>query len=366
MALLTQSYVHGVSSTPLIGETIGQLLRRITAEGPQRPALVTRHQNVCWSYADLLRRSEDLAVGLRKLGLEKGDRVGIWSANVSEWVLAQFGTALAGIILVNINPAYRSHEFDYAIKKSGCRALILSPGHKNNDYFASLRTCAPEIDAAEPGKLRSQGLPRLEFVIRLGADKSPGMLNFDEVASPATAGERAELMAFEASLQFDDPINIQFTSGTTGAPKGAMLTHHNILNNGYFIGEAMLLTADDRLCIPVPYYHCFGMVLGQSRLRHSWLLHGESVRGVRSRGDFGGGAGGTMHRPSWRPNYVHRHARTSRICALRPQELAHRDHGGLALSGRSHAKSRRSHAYERSDDRLWHDRNEPGQLPKRL
>ena len=152
MAQLTQSYVHGASSTPLIGETIGQLLRRVAAEGPERPAQVTRHQNVRWSYAELLRRSEDLAVGLRKLGLEKGDRVGIWSANVSEWVLAQFGTALAGIILVNINPAYRAHEFDYAIKKSGCRALILSPGHKNNDYFASLRTCAPEIELGPTGQ----------------------------------------------------------------------------------------------------------------------------------------------------------------------------------------------------------------------
>ena len=262
MARLTQSYVHGASSTPLIGETIGQNLRRVTAEGPQRLAQITRRQNVRWSYADLLRRSEDLAVGLRKLGLEKGDRVGIWSANVSEWVLAQFGTALAGIILVNVNPAYRSHEFDYAMKKSACRALILSPGHKANDYFASLKVCAPEIDAAEPGKLRSKGLSKLEFVIRLGTDKSPGMLNFGDVARPATAAERAELMAFESSLQFDDPINIQFTSGTTGAPKGATLTHHNILNNGYFIGEAMRLTPDDRLCIPVPYYHCFGMVLG--------------------------------------------------------------------------------------------------------
>jgi fatty-acyl-CoA synthase len=262
MARLTQSYVHGASSTPLIGETIGQNLRRVTAEGPQRLAQITRRQNVRWSYADLLRRSEDLAVGLRKLGLEKGDRVGIWSANVSEWVLAQFGTALAGIILVNVNPAYRSHEFDYAMKKSACRALILSPGHKANDYFASLKVCAPEIDAAELGKLRSKGLPKLEFVIRLGTDKSPGMLNFGDVARPATAAERAELMAFESSLQFDDPINIQFTSGTTGAPKGATLTHHNILNNGYFIGEAMRLTPDDRLCIPVPYYHCFGMVLG--------------------------------------------------------------------------------------------------------
>ena len=262
MAPLTQSYAHGASSTPLIGETIGQNLRRETAEGPERIAQVTRHQNVRWTYADLLCRSEDLAVALRKLGLEKGDRVGIWSANVSEWVLAQFGTALAGLVLVNINPAYRAHEFDYAMKKSGCRALILSPGHKANDYFASLRTCAPEIDAAEPGRLRSQGLPKLEFVIRLGSDTSPGMLNFNDVVNPASAAERAELRAFEASLQFDDPINIQFTSGTTGAPKGATLTHHNILNNGYFIGEAMRLTSDDRLCIPVPYYHCFGMVLG--------------------------------------------------------------------------------------------------------
>ena len=183
MGPLAQSYVHGASPTPLSGETIGRLLRRVTTEGPERPALVTRHQNVRWTYAELLSRSEDLAIGLRALGLQKGDRVGIWSANVSEWVLAQFGTALAGLILVNINPAYRVHEFDYAMKKSGCRALILSVGHKNNDYFAALRACAPEIEAAQPGQLSSKGLPELEIVIRLGTDKSRGMLNFDEVAN---------------------------------------------------------------------------------------------------------------------------------------------------------------------------------------
>ena len=220
MALLTQSYVHGASSTPLIGETIGRLLRRVTAEGPDRPALVTRHQNVRWSYADLLRRSEDLAVALRKLGLEKGDRVGIWSANVSEWVLAQFGTALAGLILVNINPAYRSHEFDYAVKKSGCRALILSAGHKNNDYFASLRTCAPEIDSAQPGKLRSEGLPELEFVIRLGADKSPGMLNFGEVARPAIVNERAELMVLKRRFSSTTRSISSSRRGPPARPRG--------------------------------------------------------------------------------------------------------------------------------------------------
>ena len=262
MEPLTQSYVHGASSTPLIGETIGALLRRVTAEGPDRLALVARHQDVRWTYAELLRRSEDLAIGLMALGLKTGDRIGIWSANRSEWVLAQFGTALAGLILVNINPAYRSHEFDYAIRKSGCRALILSPGHKNNDYFATLRSSAPEIDSAEPGRLASKGLPKLEIVIRLGGETSPGMFNFDDVAKPATDEERQALAAFGEKLQFDDPINIQFTSGTTGAPKGATLTHHNIVNNGFFIGEAMRLTPEDRLCIPVPYYHCFGMVLG--------------------------------------------------------------------------------------------------------
>ena len=262
MAALTQSYVHGASSTPLLGETIGALLRRTAEEGPQRLALIARRQNVRWTYADLLGRAEDLAIGLRRLGLQKGDRVGIWSANNSEWVVVQFGSALAGLILVNINPAYRSHEFDYAMRKSGCRALILSPGHKNNDYFASLRSVTPEIDPAIPGKLASKGLPKLEIVIRLGSEKSPGMLNFDDIARPAAEEQRKALAAFGATLQFDDPINIQFTSGTTGAPKGATLTHHNIVNNGYFIGEAMRLTPDDRLCIPVPYYHCFGMVLG--------------------------------------------------------------------------------------------------------
>jgi len=262
MPALTQSYVHGASGTPLIGETIGALLERMTAQGPDRPALAARRQGVRWTYAELNRRADDLAAGLRALGLAPGERIGIWSPNNSEWVLTQFATAKAGLILVNINPAYRSHEADYALNKVGCKALILSPGFKSNDYFASLRALAPEIDAAAPGALSAPGLPHLRAVIRLGGEKTAGMLNFADLAAPATREQLSDLAALGKTLQFDDPINIQFTSGTTGMPKGATLTHHNILNNGYFIGEAMRLTPADRLCIPVPYYHCFGMVLG--------------------------------------------------------------------------------------------------------
>jgi len=262
MKALAQSYVHGACAKPLIGETIGALLDRIAAETPDGPALVVRHQTIRWSYGQLRQRVDDLACGLVALGLQVGDRIGIWSPNNAEWVLTQFATAKAGLILVNINPAYRVHEFDYAMNKVGCRALILSPDFKGNDYLASLRALAPELHGAAPGKLSAARLPQLEIVIRLGRDKTPGALNFDDVAAPASKTQRAQLAALGETLQFDDPINIQFTSGTTGAPKGATLTHHNILNNGYFIGEAMRLTSADRLCIPVPYYHCFGMVLG--------------------------------------------------------------------------------------------------------
>ncbi len=232
MAALTQSYVHGASVARLIGETIGALLERVTAEGPDRPALVTRHQGVRWSYAELNRRVDDLAAGLLALGLQPGERIGIWSPNNSEWALTQFATAKAGLILVNINPAYRSHEAEYALAKVGCKALILSPGFKSNDYFASLRALAPEIDSAAPGALSAARLPHLKTIIRLGVEKTAGMLNFNDVAAPASGAQLSDLAALGKRLQFDDPINIQFTSGTTGAPKGATLTHHNILNNG--------------------------------------------------------------------------------------------------------------------------------------
>ncbi|MBZ3695286.1 AMP-binding protein [Phyllobacterium calauticae] len=260
--MIRESYVHGASSQPLIGETIGRHFDHIAGRFPDRPALVVRHQNVRLSYAELKQRVDAVAAGLIALGLKPGDRIGIWSPNNLEWVLTQFATAKAGLILVNINPAYRSHELEYAVNKVGCAALILSPALKTSNYLDILREIAPELGTCAPGELRSAKLPTLRTVIRLGADKTPGMLNFADLEQAATPEARQQLQALAAVLQFDDPINIQFTSGTTGSPKGATLSHHNILNNGFFIGEAMRLTEIDRLCIPVPFYHCFGMVLG--------------------------------------------------------------------------------------------------------
>jgi len=256
------SYVHGASDVPLIGETIGQLIDRIAARWPDRPALVVRDQGVRWSYAEFLAEVDRVAAGLVALDLEPGDRIGIWSPNKAEWVVLQFASAKAGLILVNINPAYRSHELEYALAKSGCKALVLARAFKSSDYVGMIRGLAPELAGSAPGKLRAAKLPALRLLAVIDGNPEPGMMPFAAIAAAGTDAARRRLAALAGSLQFDDPINIQFTSGTTGNPKGATLTHHNVLNNGYFIGEAMRLTEQDRLCIPVPFYHCFGMVLG--------------------------------------------------------------------------------------------------------
>jgi fatty-acyl-CoA synthase len=256
------SYVHGAHELPLIGETIGTFLAGVAEKYGGKEALVVPHQQVRWTYAELDERVTRLAAGLLELGLRPGDRVGIWSQNCAEWVLVQFATARAGLVLVNINPAYRRSELEYVLAKVQCAALILAPAFKSSDYLAIIADVVPELGAGKPGMLHSSALPQLRHVIRLGADRTPGMWNFDDLLAPPSAEQLAGLAAIGAAIQFDDPVNIQFTSGTTGSPKGATLTHHNILNNGFFIGEAMKLTDRDRLCIPVPLYHCFGMVLG--------------------------------------------------------------------------------------------------------
>jgi fatty-acyl-CoA synthase len=240
---MSQSYANGPSTQPLIGETIGENLERTVARFPDHLAVVSRHQNRRYTYAEFNAAVDEVARGLLALGLEVGDRVGIWSPNCAEWVLVQYATAKVGVILVNINPAYRTTELAYALNQSGCRILIAAPAFKTSDYAAMIEEVRP-------------GIRSLETVILLGSKEWDGL-----IAGAASVAEDA-LRERMAGLQFDDPINIQYTSGTTGFPKGATLSHHNILNNGYFIGEACRYSEADRVCIPVPFYHCFGMVLG--------------------------------------------------------------------------------------------------------
>jgi len=255
------SYVSGTSVRPLLGVTIGAAFDRAVARWGNRNALVVRHQNIHWSYDELAERVDSLAAGLLSYGLRPGDRVGIWSPNRAEWVVTQFATAKAGLILVNINPAYRPAELQYVLRKVGCRALVTATAFKSSDYLGMLTSIAPDFPDGTPGDLHLESLPELRAVFQLGGPIHRGAIGFDAVLQRGTVEQRRLLSDIGKSLQFDDAINIQFTSGTTGSPKGATLTHHNLLNNGLFAGELMGFTPDDRLCIPVPFYHCFGMVI---------------------------------------------------------------------------------------------------------
>jgi fatty-acyl-CoA synthase len=240
---VTLSYTHGASITPLLGETIGENLERTAARVPDATALVSRHQGRRYTYAEFDEAVNQVARGLMAIGLGPGDRVGIWSPNNAEWVLIQYATAKAGVILVNINPAYRTSELAYALRQSGCRMLVSAQAFKTSDYRAMIDEVRPD-------------LPALERTLFLG---SP---DWDDLLQAAASVSTEQLRQRMAGLGFDDPINIQYTSGTTGFPKGATLSHHNILNNGFFVGEACRYTEADSVCIPVPFYHCFGMVLG--------------------------------------------------------------------------------------------------------
>jgi fatty-acyl-CoA synthase len=240
---MTLSYDNGTSAVPLLGQTIGDNLRETVRRFPDREALVSRHQGLRYTYAALDEAIDQVGRGLLELGIERRQRVGIWSPNCAEWILVQYATARLGAILVNINPAYRTSELEYVLHHSGCRTLISAPSFKTSDYRAMIEEVRP-------------GLTGLREVIYVGSAEWDALL----VAGDAVDQDR--LLAREAELNFDDAINIQYTSGTTGFPKGATLTHHNILNNAYFMGRACGYTEEDRVCIPVPFYHCFGMVLG--------------------------------------------------------------------------------------------------------
>ncbi|WNG49683.1 AMP-binding protein [Archangium minus] len=236
------SYVHGTSTTPLLGETIGQNLRRTVERHGDREALVVVSQGYRATWSQLWEQTTRVALGLLAFGVEKGDRVGLWSPNRFEWVVAQYAMARIGAILVNLNPAYKSAELEYALKQSGTSVLLLSRGFRQTDYRKMLEEVRPRC-------------PELRVALVMEDD-------WELLLKNGTHVSESLLTAREASLQFDDPINIQYTSGTTGFPKGATLSHHNVLNNGFFVGEALRLGPEDRVCIPVPFYHCFGMVMG--------------------------------------------------------------------------------------------------------
>jgi fatty-acyl-CoA synthase len=256
------SHVKGNTTRPLINATIPGFMAEVRRRHGDRTAAVFCETGDRWSYHDLMRRVDRLAAGLLSIGVYTGDRVGIWSPNRPEWVLAQFATARIGAILVNINPSYQATELEYALRHAGVSTLITAPRFRGSDYMAILSTLTPELTTARPGSLRSEKLPNLRRVVQLGANVVPGAYSFDDVMSRGGDAAKSRLEGISDALNPHDAINIQFTSGTTGRPKGATLSHHSIINNAISSARAMRLTQQDALCIPVPLYHCFGMVLG--------------------------------------------------------------------------------------------------------
>jgi fatty-acyl-CoA synthase len=253
------SYTSGPSQKPLLGLTIGRQLAATARRDPSALAIVSRHQKIRWTYSELWNQVDLCARAFLALGVSKGDRVGIWAGNCAEWLVVQYATARVGAILVNVNPAYRRHELRYALLKSGVSVLVAARAFRQTDYVSML------------ADVRSE-LRMLRSVVLLGA-AADRMIGWEEFLGRAAGQTPDDVLEREATLDFDDPINIQYTSGTTGAPKGATLSHHNILNNGYFVGLGCGYTAADRICVPVPLYHCFGMVMGNLAA----VAHGASV-----------------------------------------------------------------------------------------
>jgi len=256
------SYASGTSSQPLLGMTIGEKFDQACQQYADQEAIVSSHQNRRLTYRELQQEVEAFACSLLKLGLKKGDRLAIWSPNCVEWTVTQFAAFKAGIVLVNLNPAYKSHELEYVLNKVSCKGLIIASQFKTTNYQELLTRIAPEISFCTDKIIHAERLPFLKFVIKIDEQQHTGIHRFSDLVTPPTADQLDQLDIASQQLQFDETINIQFTSGTTGNPKGTMLTHHNILNNGYFVGEGIRLTSKDKVCISVPLFHCFGMVMG--------------------------------------------------------------------------------------------------------
>ena len=255
------SYASGTSDIPLLGMTIGDQFDQTVERYPDKLAYVARHQHIRWTYREFQAQVHRCAKGLMQRGLRKGQRVGIWAPNRTEWVVAQFAACKIGVILVSINPAYRLHELEYALTQSGCTALLIAPAFKTSNYTQMMYDLAPELASSEPGQLKAARLPELTTVIRFGDDQQPGMYTWDDLLKAGDEVSNEQLAARQREQEFDDPVSIMYTSGTTGAPKGATLSHHNILNNGYFTARLQQHTHEERVCIPVPLYHIFGTVI---------------------------------------------------------------------------------------------------------
>ena len=256
------SYASGTSSQPLLGMTIGEKFDQACQQYADQEAIVSSHQNRRLTYRELQQEVEAFACSLLRLGLKKGDRLAIWSPNCIEWTVTQFAAFKVGIVLVNLNPAYKSHELEYVLNKVSCKGLIIASQFKTTNYQELLTRIAPEISFCTDKIIHAERLPFLKFVIKIDEQQHTGIHRFSDLVTPPTADQLDQLDLASQQLQFDETINIQFTSGTTGNPKGTMLTHHNILNNGYFVGEGIRLTSKDKVCISVPLFHCFGMVMG--------------------------------------------------------------------------------------------------------
>ncbi|HEY2146161.1 MAG TPA: AMP-binding protein [Steroidobacteraceae bacterium] len=270
---LDTSFVRGADSPPLLTCTLGQALELALKCWPDREAIVACDSGVRMSYAQLNAAADEFGAGLLALGLQPGERIGIWSPNCAEWAITQYAAAKAGLILVNINPAYRKQELEFVLNKVGCTALVSAARFKSSDYVGMLCELAPELTSCEPGALLARKLPLLKLVIGIDAAELHGLVPFPAVAPRAQESDRKALRQIASRLRPHDPVNIQFTSGTTGSPKGATLTHHNVLNNSFFVGEAIRTGLGDRICIPVPLYHCFGMCMGNLNC----LTHGATA-----------------------------------------------------------------------------------------
>lgn len=256
------SYISGTSTKPLLGICIGDMLDETAQRFPQQDALIVLHQNIRFTYREFKAKVDECARAFMAIGVQKGDRVGMWAPNRYEWTVTQFATAKIGAILVNINPSYRLHELEYALNQSECSTLVIADQFKSSNFTEMIYALAPELNDSGKGQLQSAKLPALRTVIRLAEDEKAGSWRWDDFLQEAQHITPEELALRQGALSADEPINIQYTSGTTGFPKGATLSHHNILNNGYFVAELMNFTEQDRLVIPVPLYHCFGMVMG--------------------------------------------------------------------------------------------------------